>query len=101
MAEVFENLDYREKNGYQRHDADLEFDSGARARGLVYIAAVNNFAYLGDDTLDNIATQIAYSEGPSGTNRDYLFELAAALRALDLADPHIIDLEAAVRRKIR
>ena len=41
--------------------------------------------------------QIATSHGPSGANSEYLLELAAALRAIDAHDPHVFELEAAVR----
>ena len=36
--EVFELLDHREKNGYERHPVDIGFAEG-RALGVVYIAA--------------------------------------------------------------
>ena len=44
--------------------------------------------------------QIITSAGPSGSNLDYLFELATALRTLGADDPHVFDLELAVRRRI-
>ena len=37
------------------------------------------------------------SAGPSGTNRDYVVRLAEALRAHDIEDPHVFDLERRVR----
>ena len=61
--------------------------------GLVYIAPVNNFAYLGEADLHDIATQILYSEGPSGRNIDYLLALADALRQLNADDDHVFELE--------
>ena len=39
----------------------------------------------------------ALAEGPSGRNDAYVFELADALRALDIEDPHVFDIELAVR----
>jgi cation transport regulator ChaC len=44
--------------------------------------------------------QILQCEGPSGRNIDYLFELATALRQLDANDPHVFELEAAVREAL-
>ena len=93
---VFEHLDHREKNGYERNDVDLQF-ADARARGVVYIAHPHNHAFLGDSSVESIARQILTSTGPSGTNREYLYELAAALRNLDADDPHVFELEAHVK----
>ncbi len=93
--EVFEYLDYREKNGYERYTVDTFFND-AQASGVVYIAATNNFAFLGDAPLDQIAAHISRSAGPSGTNIDYLLELARTLRQLNISDPHVFDIEALV-----
>ncbi len=93
---VFDHLDQREKNGYERNDVELEFDDG-RERGVVYIAHRNNHAFLGDAPIETLARQILKSHGPSGTNREYLYELAAALRNLDADDPHVFELDAYVR----
>ena len=91
-TEVFEHLDHREKNGYQRHDVIVHFNE-AEAPAVVYIGHPQNFAYLGEAPLDEIANQICRCAGPSGTNRDYLLELAAALRDLGASDPHVFALE--------
>ncbi len=96
--QTFADLDYREKNGYERVHTDLDLGDGRRVAGLTYIATADNFAYLGDAPLASIARQIAGSEGPSGHNADYLFELADALRALAVVDDHVFELEAHVRR---
>lgn len=92
VQEVFEHLDYREKNGYERFDVTLSFADGEHP-GLVYIAPPGNFAYLGDAPIDQIARQIASSTGPSGRNSDYLLELARALRNIQSEDEHIFALE--------
>ena len=93
--EIFEHLDYREKNGYERHSIDIHFGESSRP-GVVYIAVTNNFAYLGDAPLDDIVAHINRCSGPSGTNVDYLLNLANALRDLDISDPHVFELEALV-----
>ncbi len=93
---VFDHLDHREKNGYERNDVELEFDD-RHEQGVVYIAHRHNPAFLGDEPIEKIARQILISHGPSGTNREYLYELAAALRNLDADDPHVFELTAHVR----
>lgn len=89
-------LDHREKNGYERHAVTLHSGQGCTLRALVYVAAVDNFAWLGPAPEDEIAAQIARARGPSGANRDYLLELAAALQALGVEDDHVTALAARV-----
>ena len=91
--EVFAHLDHREKNGYLRLAIDINFDDGSSDIGLVYIATEDNAAYLGAASELAIAQQIAASAGPSGPNRDYLFDLANALRALGQDDAHVFEIE--------
>ncbi len=124
VTQIFESLDHREKNGYLRQPIELELgppaplaaapaadacagarDGGAAAppgasdtvSAVVYLAPTDNHAYLGPAPVADMARQIATCAGPSGANADYLTELAAALRQLDVQDPHILELEAAVR----
>jgi len=92
---VFSHLDYREKNGYERLTVDTYFDD-AQASGVVYIAATGNFAFLGDAPPDEIVAQIHRCEGQSGTNIDYVLELARTLRHLNISDPHVFEIEALV-----
>lgn len=96
-ATVLRGLDHRESNGYERLELTAATDQGASRSVVVYRAAPGNKAWLGDAPAAQIAAQIARSCGPSGHNRDYLFELAEALRALDDYDAHVADLEARVR----
>ncbi|HEY6598181.1 MAG TPA: gamma-glutamylcyclotransferase [Pseudomonadales bacterium] len=95
--DVFDHLDHREKNGYERNDVELQFDD-ARTSGVVYIAHQGNHAFLGPAAIDAIARQIVISHGPSGSNVEYLHELAAALRDLDADDPHVFELAALVAK---
>lgn len=90
---VFQHLDYREKNGYLRQKTALHFDDGSEEIGLIYIADDSNAAYLGPASDTEIATQIAQSNGPSGSNKRYLLDLADALRQLGSDDTHIFSLE--------
>ncbi len=91
--EVFAHLDHREKNGYLRLAVNINFDEGGSEEGLVYIASEDNAAYLGHAPERDIARQIAASAGPSGPNRDYLIDLADALRSLGKDDPHVFAIE--------
>lgn len=94
--EVLAPLDVREKNGYLREVTTLCFDDelGGSTQGLVYLAGPDNAAYLGEAPLNAIAEQVAASHGPSGPNRDYLVNLAAALRELEVEDEHVFALAA-------
>lgn len=87
---VFEHLDHREKNGYRRIATDIHLAGpGDTVSGVFYIATADNPAFLGEAPLPEIARHIAASHGPSGSNRDYLLELAAALRSLNDPDEHV------------
>lgn len=90
---VFDHLDDREKNGYLRVLAELRFDDGSTAPGLVYIAEADNAAYLGPASIEVIARQISEAVGPSGSNRAYLLQLAEALRAMGKSDLHVFAIE--------
>ena len=96
-SDVLEHLDYREKNGYERIEVTIEFDA-ERIDGLVYRATQDNFAFLGPASMRDMAAQINRCSGPSGTNRDYLLQLASALRELGASDLHIFELESLVKR---
>ena len=91
--EVFDHLDYREKNGYLRLVSDILFDDGSSVEGLVYIATADNTAFLGPAPERDIACQIARAEGPSGRNAEYLLKLAQALRELGQQDAHVFAIE--------
>jgi len=89
---VFEHLDHREKNGYERVRVRIEFDAQS-ANGVVYVARPENPAFLGPAPLGNMAEQINRCVGPSGSNRDYVINLARALRGLGADDPHVFEVE--------
>ncbi len=91
--EVFSHLDYREKNGYLRTPVPLHFADGSQELGLLYIATADNAAFLGEASEAEIAAHIAKASGPSGPNRDYLLQLAAALREMGQIDEHVFAIE--------
>jgi len=95
---VFDHLDHREKNGYRRLETDITLLNGQqKVPGVVYVADERNPAYLGAASTRDIATHIAGSHGPSGSNRDYVLQLAEALRGLGDMDPHVFELESLLR----
>ncbi len=93
--DVFEHLDHREINGYARYRVDLGFDDG-HTDGVMYVAAVDNPAFLGDAPLDEMIRQIRRCAGASGTNVEYVLKLAGALGELGVVDPHVDELAAAL-----
>ena len=99
-AATFAPLDHREKNGYRRVrlPIELEGDEGVSVvEGVTYIADADNEAFLGPADLDEMVRHILASSGPSGSNAEYVLELAAALTALDAEDRHILALERRLR----
>lgn len=90
---VFEHLDHREKNGYQRLDTEICLADGRMVVGTVYVADQHNHAFMGEMPMPQLAAHIDNSHGPSGSNRDYLLQLAAALRELSIEDAHVFELE--------
>jgi len=90
--EVFEHLDHREKNGYERVAVEIAFESGS-VNGIVYRASESNAAFLGPAPLKEMAAQINRCVGPSGSNREYVLELARALRGMGYSDQHVFEVE--------
>ncbi|XP_067619987.1 putative glutathione-specific gamma-glutamylcyclotransferase 2 [Eurosta solidaginis] len=104
--EVLAHLDHREKNGYDRCDVQFyEYpeQSGNEFSITMYIATPDNTSYAGNIwQIPKIAQQIFTAAGPSGPNREYLFSLANAMRALFPGedDRHLYTLEAEVKKLI-
>ncbi|KAK5695146.1 hypothetical protein LTR97_008652 [Elasticomyces elasticus] len=63
-------------------------------RCLVYIGLPSNPQFLGPQDPQKLAEHIMRSRGPSGENRDYLFQLEEALDGLskESGDEHVTDL---------
>lgn len=95
--DVFEQLDVREKNGYLRLIRPLRLADGGEVEGLVYIATEDNAAYLGPASEAAIAHHVWGSSGPSGPNSEYVLELARALKAMNVDDPHVFAIESSLR----
>ncbi len=99
---VITQLDHREKVGYDRHVVPVRAHAAAKpfAEAVVYVATTDNVNYLGCAPLPEIADQVVASSGPSGTNVEYVLELAQALRSIGATDNHVFRLEALVRRRL-
>ena len=92
------DLDYREKNGYQRQWLTVSTDEFGDLSALTYIAPENNLAWLGDATIEEIALQIYHASGPSGANKDYVWELHNALVRDGIDDEHVTFVAQALNR---
>ena len=123
--EVREYLDVREQNGYTLHEVEVHLDlteSDSSDQELmaaihqlpehettgkkvlttnVYIGTVNNEAFVGPETIEQTASVIATSVGPSGTNFDYLrmlCESMASMKTCDETDKYLEHLFKEVNR---
>lgn len=103
--QVINHLDYREKNGYERHRVTfypLDTCHQPIDNILIYVATKGNESYAGHlCDVNVIANQIFDAHGPSGSNREYLFQLADAMRRLfpDHCDEHLFELEQLLRQR--
>lgn len=89
QEQVLQQLDVREKGGYQRHDVALQLKDARKVAAMMYVATPSNRNYLGAAPLQDIAEQIARSKGPSGANSEYLFRLDQALTEMGCKDRHV------------
>ena len=99
--DILEYLDHREQDGYERLYTPLHVEEGRIVPGLTWIAREFNPSWRAGETLEQVAQLVAECHGPSGSNRDYLFELEQALDALCMPDPHVSELSARVRQLSR
>jgi cation transport regulator ChaC len=90
--QVLATLDHREQGGYDRRQVTMHFRDREPVAGLVYLATGENPNYLGPAPLDQIASQVRASTGPSGGNVEYVESLARALREMGAEDEHVFAL---------
>lgn len=87
---VLRRLDLREQGGYARRTVQVHDARGPWIdRAVTYVATPGNPSYLGPAPLDVVARQVRSAAGPSGSNVEYVLELARALEALGARDDHV------------
>ncbi|XP_029668549.1 putative glutathione-specific gamma-glutamylcyclotransferase 2 [Formica exsecta] len=66
----------------------------------IYIGEEDNPNYAGTENIDTIANHILVSRGISGSNTEYLYKLASAMRTIapGVQDEHLFALERAVKQ---
>jgi cation transport protein ChaC len=64
-----------------------------------YVGQNDNPSFVGSETLEELADTVWRAVGPSGRNKDYVYNLATAIRALapEAYDSHLFALEARLR----
>lgn len=90
----------REKDGYTITETVFYPNDSERStlNCYTYVAHTENPFWAGDAPLHQIAQQIARAHGPSGSNREYLFELANAMRRISpVPDEHLDQLDQLVK----
>jgi len=92
---VLEELDRRERAGYERSTVEVEFTEApfGRACALVYLARAANAGFVPNADEASIAAVVRSAHGPSGDNASYVRRLAQALRELGEDDPHVFAIE--------
>ncbi|KAI6020921.1 ChaC-like protein [Pisolithus microcarpus] len=103
-SEVRDYLDYREKDGYTLETLDVYTIEDGIEKVIVhnaycYVGRPHNPSFVGSEPLGDLADRIWRSVGPSGRNKDYLYQLAESVRKLAPAsfDSHLFALEDRVR----
>lgn len=106
--EVLKHLDFREKNGYERHHVKFfpldqnEIGDTPADDIVIYVATHDNESFAGSiGGLTGIVDQILYAVGPSGTNREYVYQLADAMRHYfpDQTDEHLFEIEKLLKER--
>ncbi|XP_053615281.1 putative glutathione-specific gamma-glutamylcyclotransferase 2 [Plodia interpunctella] len=102
IEQVTKHLDFREKNGYSKetvifHPKDEQVEP---FKLTLYVATEENESYAGPASIEEIAKQVITSVGPSGTNKEYVYNLAEAMRTIapQVNDDHLYSLEVAVKK---
>lgn len=102
IDQVTKHLDFREKNGYSKKSVTF-YPKDKRHEPFIltlYVATEENESFAGPASIEDIAKQVVECSGPSGTNKEYVYNLATTMKELapDVTDEHLFSLEAAVRR---
>ena len=93
---VVDHLDYRERGGYIcRKVTFFPMTDQLPFEINIYVGTEDNHNYGGEADDNTIAFQICNSVGPSGTNVEYLFNLANTMREIapHVNDEHLFNIE--------
>ncbi|CCM04844.1 uncharacterized protein FIBRA_07037 [Fibroporia radiculosa] len=103
-SEVRDYLDYREKDGYTLEELNVwgivdGVEQVVIHNAFCYVGRNDNPSFIGSEPIDKLAKHIWRSVGPSGRNKDYLYDLAAAVKRLapESHDSHLSALETRCR----
>ena len=101
VCRTFAYLNVREK-GYSKHEVIFHPYKSAGLQPmtvLVYISTEDSPQYLGPASEDCIARQVISSKGCSGTNSEYVLNLASSMRQIapQVHDEHLFTLETKIR----
>ena len=101
VCRTFAYLNVREK-GYSKHEVIFYPYKCAGLQPmtvLVYISTEDSPQYLGPASEDCIARQVISSKGCSGTNSEYVLNLASSMRQIapQVHDEHLFTLETKIR----
>ena len=100
VEQIVKHLDWREKGGYSRMITDIylmdDNNEINKIKGLLYLGRMDNPHFCCCDI--NTTSQIIYkSIGPSGKNKDYLYELYKFFHKIGINDEYINELYNNVR----
>lgn len=95
---VLARLDEREVAGYTRETVPIRAAPTEEpfAQALTWIAPLHNENHIGLASIADMAAQIRDAAGPSGSNVDYVLELAEALRGVEEPGAQVFTLERAL-----
>lgn len=83
MEKTFAYLNFREKCGYSMKTVKFNMINSEDSFDCVcYFANEDNIYYSPEPDTHSIARQICVTVGPSGSNKEYLYNLCLALRQL-------------------
>ncbi|GAA5910151.1 hypothetical protein JCM6882_006530 [Rhodosporidiobolus microsporus] len=105
--EIWAYLDHREKDGYTLRTVDVHGvgESGEEVvvekDVKVYVGETHNPSFAGGVPMEELAEVIARARGPSGPNKEYVYNLCEAVRQLDphSEDQYLKRLEQLVRQR--
>nr|XP_026497336.1 putative glutathione-specific gamma-glutamylcyclotransferase 2 [Vanessa tameamea] len=102
VEKVTNHLDFREKNGYSKKTVTF-YPKDSNLQPIIltlYVATMDNESYAGAASIEDIAKQVISCSGPSGSNKEYVYNLATAMRQLfpGIEDEHLFTLETAVKK---